>query len=96
MSAFLECYIHIEHLPRVLASDGILCDRMSRQKTTSENDRKLPKSFGNMTAPDVLTDSLSNPSEDWNLGCKKKKNISKERADQKMIVVLVLLFWIKV
>jgi hypothetical protein len=67
MSAFLECYIHVEHLPRVSAWDAILCDRLSRERTTSSNDRKLLSSFGNLQAPRVLTAWLENPTEDWNL-----------------------------
>ena len=67
MSAFLECYIHVEHLPRVSAWDAILCDRLSRERTTSSNDKKLLSSFGNLQAPRVLTSWLENPTEDWNL-----------------------------
>ena len=67
MSAYLECYIHVEHLPRVSAWDAILCDRLSRERTTSSNDRRLLSSFGNLQAPRVLTSWLENPSEDWDL-----------------------------
>ena len=77
MSAFLECYIHVEHLPRVLAWDAILCDRMSRDRTTSDNDRRLLRSFGNMAAPAVLTDWLLDPTEDWDLAIRMLEYVIK-------------------
>jgi len=65
MSAYLECYIHVEHLPRVDSWDAILCDRLSREKTTSLSDKKLLDYYGNLQAPPVLLDWLSNPTEKW-------------------------------
>jgi hypothetical protein len=67
MSAYLECYIHVEHLPRVDSWDAILCDRLSREKTTSLSDKKLLDYYGNLQAPPVLLDWLSNPTENWDL-----------------------------
>jgi hypothetical protein len=67
MSAYLECYVHVKHLPRISAWDAIMCERLSRDRTTSNNDRKLLSSFGNLQAPSVLTSSVDNPTEDWNM-----------------------------
>jgi hypothetical protein len=75
MSAYLECYIHVEHLPRVSAWDAILCDRLSRERTTSSNDRKLLSSFGNLQAPHVLTSWLDDPSEDWDLAYRRLNHV---------------------
>jgi len=65
ISSFLSCYVHIEHLPRVLAWDAKICDRMSREKTTLYSDKMLLKSFGNITITPVLYNWLKNPSLDW-------------------------------
>jgi hypothetical protein len=67
LSAYLECYIHVEHLPRVEAWDAILCDRLSRERTTSLSDRTLLSHYGNVRTPSVLEKWLSNPSENWSL-----------------------------
>ena len=67
ISAFLECEIHVEHMPRCSNFESDLVDRMSRLKTTTRNDEKLLKSFGNKSLPKVLTNWFSNPNHDWKL-----------------------------
>jgi hypothetical protein len=50
ISSYLSCYVHVEHLPRMLAWDAKLCDRLSRDRTTLQSDRQLLKSFGTISA----------------------------------------------
>jgi len=42
-------------------------DRISRVETTTRNDIKLLKSFGEKSFPEVWTDWLNSPVCEWNL-----------------------------
>jgi hypothetical protein len=77
ISSYLSCYVHVEHLPRVLAWDAKLCDRLSRDRTTLQSDRQLLNSFGNLKCNEVLEDWLRNPTVDWSL-CDKLLDIVKK------------------
>ena len=65
ISAFLGCFIHIEHLPRNSSWDAMLVDRLSRSLTTTVMDRKLLASFVLPDLPDSLVSWMEDPSEDW-------------------------------
>jgi hypothetical protein len=80
ISSYLSCYVHVEHLPRVLAWDAKLCDRLSRDRTTLQSDRQLLNSFGNHKCNIVLEDWLRNPTVDWSL-CDKLLNIVKNMVE---------------
>ncbi len=67
VSAYLQCQVHVVHLPRMSTWDACLADRMSREATTGYNDKKLLSSFGNLRCPDVLLQWLHNPFQDWDL-----------------------------
>ena len=67
ISAYLSSHVHVEHLPRVATWEAEAVDRLSRLKTTTENDRRLLKSFGSLTIPSVLMNWLENPTDDWKL-----------------------------
>ncbi len=67
ISAFLECQVHVEHLPRMSTWDACACDRMSRDSSTQPNDRALLRSFGNLECPEHLTEWLSSGCDQWNL-----------------------------
>ena len=77
ISSYLSCYVHVEHLPRVLAWDAKICDRMSRDRTTLQSDRQLLKSFGYYKCNTVLEDWLKRPSVDLSL-CDKLLNVVKD------------------
>jgi len=66
LSAYLCCYIHVEHLPRMSSWEARVCDNLSRESTTSISDKKLVDSFG-YVCPSVLSDWLKNPKESWEL-----------------------------
>jgi hypothetical protein len=78
ISAFLEVYVHVKHLPRLSSWEAKLCDRLSRSDTTSVHDKRLLDSFSNMKMPDVLKTWLKNPVEDWNI-CSKLLHHVKEK-----------------
>jgi hypothetical protein len=80
ISSYLSCYVHVEHLPRVLAWDAKLCDRLSRDRTTLQSDRQLLNSFGNLKCNEVLEDWLRNPTVDWSL-CDKLLDIVKNMVE---------------
>jgi hypothetical protein len=72
--------VHVEHLPRVLAWDAKLCDRLSRDRTTLQSDRQLLNFFGNLECNVVLEDWLRNPTVDCSL-CDKLLDIVKKMVE---------------
>jgi hypothetical protein len=67
ISAFLECQIHVEHLPRMSSWDARACDRMSRESSMSPNDRALLESFGNLKCPELFTRWLESGCNNWGI-----------------------------
>jgi hypothetical protein len=67
VSAHLGCVVHFEHLPRMSTWDARLADRLSRESTTSCEDKKLLNSFPKYHMPDSLKNWLMNPREDFSL-----------------------------
>jgi len=67
MSVVLKCSVHVRHEKRKSSWESCLADRMTRKKTTAEQDRKLLKSFSSPNVPSFFRDWLDNPSEDWGL-----------------------------
>jgi hypothetical protein len=63
----LGCEIHIDHLPRVSTWQAELADRLSREVTTTPDDKNLLQSFEKGQLPESLADWLLNPCEDWSL-----------------------------
>jgi len=66
LSAYLCCYVHVEHLPRMSSWEARVCDNLSRESTTSISDKKLVDSFG-YKCPTILLEWLEKPKEDWDL-----------------------------
>jgi hypothetical protein len=67
LSENLCCDIHIEHLPRVSTWEAELADRLSRQVTTTPEDKVLVTKHGVDFVPQSLLNWMSNPTEDWHL-----------------------------
>jgi len=65
--SYLGSRVHITHLPRDSSWDSKLVDRLSRERTTTNQDKKLLESFETRKIPDVLEDWMAQPTEDWNL-----------------------------
>jgi hypothetical protein len=63
----ISCTVHIEHLPRMSTPDAVLVDRLSRESTTSEEDKRLLKKFDNICLPKSFVSWLKSPTEDWDL-----------------------------
>jgi len=61
---FLETDFHFRHLPRLSSWEAELVDRMSRQRTTTSQDRGLLDSF-NIGLPKEFMTWIANPQEDW-------------------------------
>jgi hypothetical protein len=75
ISCIIGSDIHIEHLPRVASWEAMVVDRMSRESTTTGQDRKLLASFKNRNLPKCLLDWFENPVEDWNLAVKIAEHV---------------------
>jgi hypothetical protein len=69
LSSYICSYVHVVYLPRMSSWEARICDRMSRECTTTSNDKKLLKEFGHV-CPEVLENWMKNPSEDWTLPIK--------------------------
>lgn len=67
ISAYLECQVHIEHLPRKASWEADLVDRLSRENTTTRNDKSLLDSFGKLNVPSCMIRWMEKPTEDWDL-----------------------------
>jgi len=73
ISSYLSVKVHVVHLPRVSNWEAIFCDRISRESTTSEHDKRLLKTYENLKIPKELKNWLKNPIEDYNI-CMKLLN----------------------
>jgi hypothetical protein len=67
IAAYLNCAIHVEHLPRMSDFGAEVSDRLSRVRTTTLQDRKLILAFNNRKLPGCLLDWFRNPIADWEL-----------------------------
>ncbi len=65
--AYLEINLQVRHLPRLSSWEANLCDRLSREETTSLNDKKLLKNYESLSLPTVLEDWLRDPNESYDL-----------------------------
>jgi hypothetical protein len=67
ISNYISCHIHIVHVPRNSTWAASVVDRLSRDSTTTRNDKRLIESFGSFVLPKKLIEWLKNPREDWGL-----------------------------
>jgi hypothetical protein len=75
LAAYLNCYVHFDHTPRLSNWESTVADRLSRKRTTLPNDKALVRSFGELSLPVSLKSWLSEPSEDWSLPVKIVKDL---------------------
>jgi hypothetical protein len=75
ISAYLGCIVHFQHLPRMSTWDARIADRLSRESTTSEDDKKLLKSFPHRNLPESLGKWLLDPTEDFSLAERLLKDV---------------------
>jgi hypothetical protein len=78
IGGYLNCNIHVNHLPRMSSWEARLCDRLSREKSTNTNDLSLLDSFRDLHVPSQLTDWLESPEKGWDL-CDTLLDIVKEK-----------------
>ena len=68
LEAFLECVVHVEHCPRMSTPEAKLADHLSRESTTTADDRLLIEHLRVFRPKGALTRWLKNPKPHWNLG----------------------------
>jgi hypothetical protein len=68
--------LHFMHLPRMLSLDAELVDRLSRERTTTNNNRRLIKSLVSRDLLEFFVDWLIIPSEDYVLAEKMLNHVS--------------------
>ncbi len=78
IEARLECKIFVEHMRRMSTAKAALADRLSREASTSAEDRRLVEAIGWSPLGGVLADWLDNPVADWQLGQKLVCEIEKK------------------
>ncbi len=66
LAAYLECYVHIEHVPRKSDWESTMADRMTRDRSMTTQDRRLLASE-KLELPQALINWLARPSMHWNL-----------------------------
>jgi hypothetical protein len=76
ISAYLGSVLHFMHLPRMSSWDAELVDRLSRERTTTDNDRRLVRSLVNRKLPQFFTDWLVNPTESYELAEKMLDHVT--------------------
>jgi hypothetical protein len=77
ISAYLECHLHIEQLPRMSDWGAEVADRLSRQSSTTAQDKKLLGAFKNRSIPPCLERWFRNPVNDWSLATKLLEHVEK-------------------
>jgi hypothetical protein len=65
ISAFLGSIVHVEHVPRRSSWESSTADNLSRRATTGFLEKQMLSRFRNVQAPNILTEWLMNPQEDW-------------------------------
>jgi hypothetical protein len=75
--AYLECYLHIEQLPRMSDWGAEVSDRLSRKSSTTVQDEKLLSAFKNREIPDCLKDWFRDPKNDWQLAIRLLEHVEK-------------------
>ena len=73
--AELACVVHVKHVPRDTTWESKLADRLSRQKTTRESDKRLVESFRRKELPPAFRQWMLNPTKDWELFIKVIPNV---------------------
>jgi hypothetical protein len=77
IAAYLECYLHIEQLPRMSDWGAEVSDRLSRKSSTTVQDEKLLSAFKNREIPDCLKDWFKDPKNDWQLAIRLLEHVEK-------------------
>jgi hypothetical protein len=77
ISCFLQCQVHIQHLPRMSNWEAQVVDRLSREETTTHNDKRLLASFPRYRMPSKLQSWMANPVEDWTMPLSLLKHVKK-------------------
>ena len=66
LASFLECCVHVKHVPRKSDWESNLADRLTRERSMTSQDRKLLDSF-QFNLPAELLSWLENPFLNWDL-----------------------------
>ncbi len=77
IAAYLECNVHIEHLPRLSDWGAEVTDRLSRKVSTARQDVKLLRAFENRKVPRCLIEWFNSPFADWSLPFKLLEHVEK-------------------
>lgn len=77
IAAYLECTVHVMHLPRMSDWGAEVADRLSRSASTTMQDKKLIKAFNNRPIPACLRDWFANPVSDWSLAIHLLEHVKK-------------------
>jgi len=77
IAAYLECTIHVQHLPRVSDWGAQVTDRLSRGSTSTKQDKMLVRAFNNRQIPSCLKDWFKNPNPDFSLAMELLEHVKR-------------------
>jgi len=75
VSAYLECRVFVEHIPRCSTKASSLADSLTRESSATMECWDKVKATRREYIPDTLMDWLKDPKVDWNLGIKLIRDI---------------------
>ena len=76
ISARICCIVHVHHLPRCSSWESSMADRLSREKTTTVQDKRLLASLRGPSLPSEFKSWMSTPSEDWQFPTRLMRSLS--------------------
>ena len=75
IGAYINCTIHVQHLPRMSDWGAEVSDRLSRKYSTTLQDRKLLSAFSNRPIPLCLSQWFENPVDNFDLAIKMLNHV---------------------
>jgi hypothetical protein len=77
IAGFLGCTLHVQHLPRVSDWGALVSDRLSRESTTTRQDKNLIDAFHNRKLPQCLLRWFQGPSVDYGLATQLLEHVER-------------------
>jgi hypothetical protein len=87
ISAFLGCWVTVQHLPRMSSDSAELADSLTRKSTTSKADLAVIRNANAGPIPTALVRWMAFPTEDWSLPDRLLAEVQ-ERLAQKGVIVI--------
>jgi len=87
ISAFLGCWVTVQHLPRMSTTSARLADSLTRRSSTKKSDLYKIRNALPFKIPAALLRWLSYPSEDWSLPSRLLSDVKQQLTDKNIHLV---------